>query len=74
MRCGLSTTSLSGNREQVLRARLVPVGALEKPYEFAGHQLVLPPVGVEPLANRRVNTPLNQMRAKPSDPLSLGFY
>lgn len=34
---GLSTTALSGNCKQFLRARLVPVGALEEPYEFAGH-------------------------------------
>ena len=71
MRRGLSTTALGGNRKQFLRTRLVPVGALEKSYEFAGNKLVLPPMGIEPFANRRVDTPLNQMRAKSSNPFSL---
>ena len=71
VRRGSSTTALGGNRKQFLRTRLVPVDAFEKPYQFAGNELVVPPVGVEPLANRRVDTPLNQMRAKPTDPFSL---
>ena len=67
----LSATPLGGYRKQFLRTRLVPVSALEKPYQFAGNELVFPPVGIEPLSNRRVGTPFNQMRAKPTDPFSL---
>jgi hypothetical protein len=40
----LSRALLCCDRQQILRGRLVPVGALEVPDELSDHELVLPPM------------------------------